>query len=177
MSLQQILATGTLTEAKETLFKIFTAVQRDFNGSLFGKELEGEKNAIKAEHVSVLRRFLHGDPLDEDGQLSFGFPIYDFSLIPVETISAIYESFLRNENLDHQDQTGSFYTPRHLAELTVDIATDGWDTLLDKRCLDPACGSGVFLVLLFQRMAAEWRWRNPKARNVTRARALRDYLL
>lgn len=176
LSLQEIVAAGTLTEAKETLFKIFTAVQRDFNGSLFGKELEGEKNTIKAQHVNVLRRFLHGDPLDEDGQLSFGFPIYDFSLIPVETISAIYESFLRNENLDRQDQTGSFYTPRHLAELTVDIATEGWTTLLDKRCLDPSCGSGIFLVILFNRMAEEWRARHPRAEKLERARALRKLL-
>jgi len=176
LSLQQILAAGTLTDAKETLFKIFTAVQRDFNGSLFGKELEGEKNAIKAVHINVLRRFLNGDPLDEEGQLSFGFPIYDFSLIPVETISAIYESFLRNESLGHQDQTGSFYTPRHLAELTVDVATEGWDTLLDKRCLDPSCGSGIFLVILFNRMAEEWRGRNPRAEKLERAKVLRKLL-
>ena len=45
----------------------------------------------------------------------------------------------------------------------MDIATEGWETLLDKRCLDPACGSGIFLVILFVRMAEEWRKRNPDA--------------
>lgn len=176
LALQQILASGTLTEAKETLFRIFTTVQRDFNGSLFDEELEGEKNAIKDGHANVLRRFLNGDPLDEDSQLSLGFSIYDFSLIPIETISAIYESFLHNENLDRQNQTGSFYTPRHLAELTVDLATEGWTTLLDKRCLDPSCGSGIFLVILFNRMAEEWRARNPRAEKLSRAQALRKLL-
>jgi hypothetical protein len=41
-SLHEILNEGSLTQAKETLFKIFAAVKRDFNGSLFGEELEGE---------------------------------------------------------------------------------------------------------------------------------------
>jgi hypothetical protein len=173
-SLQEILKRGALTEAKDVLFKIFSAVQRDFNGSLFGKELEGERSIVKAAHVEVLRSFLNGDSLEQNGiQLSFGFPVYDFSLIPVETISAIYESFLRSEDEDLQDATGSFYTPRHLAELTVDIATDGWDTLLDKKCLDPSCGSGIFLVILFNRMAEEWRAKNPRKTNVERARQLR----
>jgi hypothetical protein len=40
-------------------------------------------------------------------------------------------------------KVGAYYTPPRLAELVVDIATEGWDTLLDKRYLDPACGSGV----------------------------------
>lgn len=48
--------------------------------------------------------------------------------------------------------------------------------MLDKRCLDPACGSGVFLVILFQRMAAEWCAGHPGVDNVTRAAALRDIL-
>jgi hypothetical protein len=175
-SLQKILNEGSLTQAKDALFKIFGVVQRDFNGSLFGKELEGEKNVVKAEHVNVLRRLLNGDPLDEDDQLSFGFPIYDFSLIPVETISAIYESFLRNESQTRQNQTGSFYTPRHLAELAVDVATEGWNTLLDKKFLDPSVGSGIFLVILFNRMAEEWRSKNLRKTNLERARALRELL-
>ena len=63
-----------------------------------------------------------------------------------------------------------------MAELTVDIATEGWATLLDKRCLDPACGSGVFLVILFIRMAEEWRKRNPKANTRRRYDALMGLL-
>lgn len=172
-SVQEILNAVSPTQAKETLFKIFTAVKRDFNGSLFGEELEGEGRVVRAAHMDVLRDFLNGQ---DTGQQSFKFPVYDFSLIPVETISAIYESFLRNENLTLQNQTGSFYTPRHLAELTVDLATEGWATLLDKKCCDPSVGSGIFLVILFNRMAEEWRAMNPKAGNSERARKLRELL-
>lgn len=45
----------------------------------------------------------------------------------------------------------------------MDVATEGWSTLLNKRCFDPACGSGIFLVIIFTRMAEEWRRRNPRA--------------
>lgn len=172
-SIQEILKESSPTQAKETLFKIFKAVKGDFNGSLFGEELEGESRAVHAAHMDVLRDFLNGE---DAGQQSFGFPVYDFSLIPVETISAIYESFLRNESQTRQSQTGSFYTPRHLAELTVDLATEGWPTLLDKKCCDPSVGSGIFLVILFNRMAEEWRFENPRKSNVERARALRELL-
>ena len=172
-SVQEILNAGSATQAKETLFRVFTAVKRDFNGSLFGEELEGESRVVRAAHMDVLRDFLNGQ---DAGQQSFKFPVYDFRLIPVETISAIYESFLRNESQSLQNQTGSFYTPRHLAELTVDLATEGWTTLLDKKCCDPSVGSGIFLVILFNRMAEEWRFENPRKSNVERARALRELL-
>jgi type I restriction-modification system DNA methylase subunit len=69
-------------------------------------------------------------------------------------------------------ESGAYYTPPRLAELVVDIATQGWSSFLDKKCLDPACGSGVFLVILFQRMAEEWRRKNKRATNVHRALAL-----
>ena len=173
VSLQQILNDGSPTGAKETLFRIFASVQHDFNGSLFGKEPEGESRAVRAEHIRVLRDLLNGV---EHRQGSFGFPAYDFSLIPVETISAIYESFLRNESQTRREETGSFYTPRHLAEMTVDIATEGWNTLLDKKFCDPSVGSGIFLVILFNRMAEEWRAKNPGKSNLERAIKLRELL-
>ena len=103
--------------------------------------------------------------------------------MPVELISSIYEEFLGAEAVaaarptgrnqlrsDAQRASGAYYTPPRLAELTVDIATEGWDTLLNKRCLDPACGSGVFLVILFVRMAEEWRLRNPEDAKDAKAR-------
>jgi len=49
---------------------------------------------------------------------------------------------------------------------------EGIGSLLDKRFLDPACGSGIFLVGLFNRLAEEWRLANPGARNDRRAAEL-----
>ena len=47
---------------------------------------------------------------------------------------------------------GEYYTPDWLAELTLDEA--GYDGNLDVRLLDPACGSGTFLVLAIGRARA-----------------------
>lgn len=44
---------------------------------------------------------------------------------------------------------GEYYTPDWLAELV--ISEVGYDGNLDKRILDPACGSGTFLVLAIKR--------------------------
>lgn len=168
-------------DAPQALDILFTSLQRDFNGSLLGDLVDDYD--IRNDEVIYLRRFLSGENL-RTGQLSL-FKLYDFSFIPIELISSIYEDFLGTEaeaetqtNLisrsraHGQRSRGSYYTPPRLAELAVDIATEGWATLLDKRCLDPACGSGVFLVILFIRMAEEWRKRNPNARTRTRYEAL-----
>jgi hypothetical protein len=162
------------------LEQLFDALHRDFNGSLFGEPFAA--GSIGDEEVKVLRRLLAGENL-RTGQLSLPFKLYDFSYVPVELISCIYEEFLGAEAVaaarpagrnqprrDAQRASGAYYTPPRLAELTVDIATEGWDTLLDKRCLDPACGSGIFLVILFVRMAEEWRLRNPKKAVVAKER-------
>ena len=53
---------------------------------------------------------------------------------------------------------------------------EGETSLLDKRFLDPACGSGIFLVGLFNRIAEEWKLKNPGARYVRRAKGLMDVL-
>src|SRR5262249_1423430 len=86
--------------------------------------------------------------------------------------SAIYERFLKNSD----KLEGAFYTPRFLAELVLDVALSTSPSLLGLRCLDPACGSGIFLVGMFNRMAEEWKGANPQARNDRRARELRKVL-
>jgi hypothetical protein len=184
------LAAGTSpTAATDVLFNLFRLLHEDFNGSMFADKFATEREDLRPQHLEVLQRFLRGDDL-KARQPTLGFGLYDFRLIPIELISSIYESFLAAEDdePDEQEelqtdyskterrQAGAYYTPPRLAELVVDIATQGWDTFLDKRCLDPACGSGVFLVILFQRMAEEWRRKNPNATNVQRALALRQLL-
>src|SRR5207253_5023261 len=48
--------------------------------------------------------------------------------------------------------------------MVLDVALEGMSSLLDKRFLDPACGSGIFLVGLFNRLAEEWKRKNPGAK-------------
>jgi hypothetical protein len=129
---------------------------------MFDSELHAESKRIKAEHIKILTNFLAGDIVAERQQ-TLGFWAYEFQMIPTETISGIYEDFLKAENKEEKSNTGAFYTPRLLAEMTLDVLLEKeTDNLLEKRFLDPSCGSGIFLVLLFNRLAAEWINRNPK---------------
>jgi hypothetical protein len=139
---------------------LFPALKDDFNGSMFDDELADEASRIRPAHFQVIRRFLLGDDIARGhGQRSLGFWAYDFRFIPVETISAIYENFLEKEDGKGKREAGAFYTPRFLAEMAVDLALENTAALYSETCrfIDPACGSGIFLVLLFNRLAAEWR--------------------
>jgi hypothetical protein len=135
---------------------LFVSLKRDFNGSMFDDDLAGERKAVQIEHLRAVRRFLNGDEVRK-GQRSLGFWAYDFKFIPVETISAIYEDFLEKEGGPEKRKSGAYHTPRFLAEMTLDLALEGVHPLRGKQYLDPACGSGIFMVLLFNRLAAEWR--------------------
>jgi len=173
--LQALLAKLAPMAARDILFDLFEQLKAVFNGSLFDTDLVRERKRVTSRHMSELQTFLTGgDP--GTGQLALGFWAYDFSIIPIETISAIYEKFIEAGDTKTRRQTGAYYTPPHLVELVADQAVEGWDSLLDKRVLDPACGSGIFLVSMFNRMAEQWRRENPKVRNSKRAKALAGIL-
>lgn len=151
--------------AKAALYQLFEKLAEDFNGDLFADNLTSEAKWIVNKHVDVLSAFFHGTSV-QSGQQSF-WP-YDFGTIPIETISAIYEHFLK----DVDKQKGAFYTPRFLAEIVLDVALDGTKSLEGLKFFDPACGSGIFLVGLFNRIAQQWQQDNASARNATVAREL-----
>lgn len=167
--LSDVLKLRPVGEAKAALYKLFERLGQDFNGDLFSDDLEAEARKITNKHIQILDEFFHGTNV-RTGQLPF-WP-YDFRFIPIETISAIYEHFLKVED----QQKGAFYTPRFLAEIVLDSALEEFGSLIGKKFLDPACGSGIFLVGLFNRIAEEWRQANPNARNDRRARELMELL-
>ncbi|OJW23417.1 MAG: type I restriction endonuclease subunit M [Planctomycetales bacterium 71-10] len=155
-----ILGRKPWTRARDELYALFAQLGLDFNGDLFSDDLRAEARWVRPEHLDILGDFIRGtDP--ESGQQRF-WP-YEFGIIPIETISAIYEHFLKAAGEREKRESGAFYTPRFLAELVIDSALDGERSLLGKRFLDPACGSGIFLVGLFNRLAEEWGRANPGA--------------
>lgn len=155
-----ILGRKPWTTARDELYALFAQLGLDFNGDLFSDDLRAEAERVRSEHLNILGDFIRGtDP--ETGQQRF-WP-YEFGIIPIETISAIYEHFLKTAGEREKRESGAFYTPRFLAELVIDSALDGAGPLLGKRFLDPACGSGIFLVGLFNRLAEEWIRENPRA--------------
>lgn len=147
-------------EAKEILYRIFNDLKAKFNGSMFEQVTKVEQHNLGEHHVELLIHFLRGHKLGSR-QLSLGFWAYDFQWIPVETISAIYEDFLANEDQVGKQRDGAYYTPRFLAETLLDIAIQEDDSWENKKFLDPACGSGIFLVAIFNRLATRWLFRHP----------------
>jgi hypothetical protein len=167
--LRDVLGVRPRSQAKKYLYDLFRKLGDDFNGDLFSDNLESEARLVSASCIGPLDDFFRATDA-QTGQGSF-WP-YDFAAIPVEAISAIYERFLKGADR----RQGAVYTPRFLAELLLDVALADTPSLLGRRYLDPAAGSGIFLVGLFNRMAEEWREVNPDARNDRRARELRKIL-
>jgi hypothetical protein len=128
---------------------LLSFLSKAFNGNMLLPD-----DNVWALGKDTLARFIEGeyDPATGQGRL---LRLYDFKHIPVELISEVYDRFL--ESADAQKENGAYYTPRRLAGLVVDQAWPAIQACLDigiaPRIMDPTCGSGVFLVTVFQRLA------------------------
>jgi hypothetical protein len=146
-------------------YRLFKWLNGRFNGDLFPSDeatppnkqsrLAREMTIVKVEHLQLLSDFVSGRLQIRTGQWSL-WPQYSFDAIPLEFISSIYESFL---SVDHH-RKGAVYTPAHLVDFMLDAVLPWNSTDWNIRILDPACGSGIFLVKAFQRLV--YRWRNAK---------------
>jgi hypothetical protein len=174
-NVRQLLKKYDAEEGLQRLYRLLARLQAVFNGSMFDQNLETESRRLRASHYDVLRQFFSvGEVRTGQGMLPFW--AYDFSVIPVESISAIYEDFLSAEDAEGKRKEGAYYTPRHLAEMVVDIAVGDDPDWTKHRYLDPACGSGIFLVTLFNRLASHWVFQNGHASYAKRAQALLSIL-
>jgi type I restriction enzyme M protein len=70
----------------------------------------------------------------------------------MHTLGRLYESMLR-EMRDAAGDAGEFYTPRAVIRFMVEVA----DPRLGETILDPACGTGGFLVEAYQHLAEQAR--------------------
>jgi len=96
-------------------YKLFEYLQSkdNYNGDLFPIE-KGEKNKVQSHHLTKIVDLLKGTDL-ESGQQSL-FDVYDFSIIPVELISNVYEFFIGKKN---QQSQGAYYTPLFLVDYVL----------------------------------------------------------
>lgn len=143
----------------EKLYDFFEELKKRFNGDLF-KINPKEKAYLNSLQLDTVYSFFKGTELST-GQLSI-FP-YDFSIIPVELISNIYETFLNKNNKESKSTNGVFYTPYFLADFVLSYSLD--NEIQDKdtykiKILDPACGSGIFLVESFRRLVDKYIEKN-----------------
>ncbi|MCI0614334.1 SAM-dependent methyltransferase, partial [bacterium] len=134
-------------------YKLFEGLNRRFNGDLFPVD-EKERKAVRQKHLKLLGSFLDGEDLDS-GQLSF-WP-YDFMYIPIELISGIYDTFLYSASEKKRREEGAYYTPLSLVDYIIEETLSAEVAHPDMRILDPACGSGIFLVRAYQRLVSVWQ--------------------
>src|SRR5947209_3994225 len=144
----------TALDSKEVTYNLFDYLHQRFNGDIFPVD-ERERQVVSEEHLGPIQRFLQREDL-ETGQLSF-WP-YDFSCVPIELISGIYDTFLSDKT---RKKLGAYYTPLPLVDFIVEETLPLAKTTPEMTILDPACGSGVFLVRAYQRLIEVWKQRNP----------------
>lgn len=132
---------------------LLARVDERLNGSIFPLPLTGD-GAPSLEHIQTVAGVMLGDDVST-GQLHLDFRAYDFSHIPVETLSAIYEQFMAAEGRDRS--TGGFYTPIPLVNFVLGELDDLCPLKRGMRVFDPACGSGAFLVQCYQLLIEKQR--------------------
>jgi hypothetical protein len=152
-------------EDLETTFLFFERLTERFDGDIFPID-PIERNLVKRPHLDLVGQFLDGHDL-ESGQLHLPFWPYDFEYIPIELISGIYDTFLYNDygegasaRSSLRRKLGAYYTPLSLVDFMVEETLPLEVAQPDMTILDPACGSGVFLVRAYQRLVESWKQRN-----------------
>ena len=150
----------------ESLKRLFETLREVFNGDLFVAPCSFETYdpgpRLQASHLAILARFRSGREEMRGRSGQYRLWPYDFKYIPVELISAVHDRFLGERGPERRTH-GAYYTPMFLTDTAVSHV---WDRLPPAardggRFLDPACGSGIFLVRLFQRLCEHRRTARP----------------
>ena len=169
----------TILDSHAETYRFFRELNNRFNGDLFpGKgatedarerEWKAEMDQVKEEsHLKLLAEFVSGKMEMRKRQYCL-WPRYAFDAIPLEFISSIYEEFAKaGEN----ETTGVHYTPGHVVDLVLDEVLPWEGEKWDLKVLDPACGSGIFLVKAYQRLVHRWKQAHRDKPNVEDLRSL-----
>lgn len=142
---------SVIRKGNEFTINLFDYLSSHFNGKIF--HLSDEfKEQLKDSDLSPLANFLSGE-LDKD-QFKF-WKLYSFNHLPIELISSIYEMFLEADK-----SKGVAYTPSYLVSFMIDECMPIDHPKENFKILDPACGSGIFLVSAYKRIIDWWRVSN-----------------
>ena len=158
--LQKITESGTVYQKLQS---IFDGANKKYNSGLF-KPHDWLRSLIIDD--AILSSIING--------LYYPECPYEFSILPVEILGNIYEQFLgkiikfRNVKGGHtalieekpevKKAGGVYYTPqyivRYIVENTLGVKIKGQspDAITQLKVVDPACGSGSFLVEAYQQL-------------------------
>ncbi|MBW8016856.1 MAG: N-6 DNA methylase [Planctomycetes bacterium] len=136
------------------VYRLLKNLECKFNGEVFDLSRLGKQKLTK-KALRTFAKFVEARTLKNQLYL---WDQYSFEHLPVEIISHLYQRFIK-------DGHGAVYTPPFLAALLLDHTMPYNKMTGKERILDPACGSGVFLVGAFKRLINLWRsknnWENP----------------
>lgn len=160
-------------EEQEKL-KSFTASENgfwdSFKTSCYMEFYEHYDGAMFSRDEKFQQLIINNDVLlDFVNKLYYPYP-YRFDVIPVKVIANIYEEFLgkqliiKNNNVEEitKDEyirsNGAVVTPEHIVEMickqTLELNNiQSVDELFSIKILEPCCGSGVFVVSCYERLA------------------------
>ncbi len=143
---------------KDFTYALFRTLARDFNGDMF-PDVDEEEQIVTQKHLISIQDLLYGNAGIEK---KLFFYSYQFDIIPIDLISSIYEEFYHssaNEDAKKSKarQEGAYYTPPVLAEFVLSRVLTPNVLMKNPRILDPACGSGIFLVEAFRRIV-RYNW-------------------
>ena len=136
-----------LKASKDEVYNCFEKLSYRFNGDLFPLEDE-ELSRVNEHHLYNLGQFFEGTGV-VSRQMCFW--AYDFNYIPIELISAIYETFL-NKDRSKVDKNDVHYTPPKIVDFVLSGVLPFERRMKNVKVLDPACGSGIFLIEAYRRL-------------------------
>lgn len=128
------------------VLRLLRSLEGKFNGNVFSLPSE---STLTAQSLKQFANLVEARTLKEQRYL---WDQFSFSHVPVEVISHLYQRFVTDST--------AVYTPPFLAALLLDFAMPYNQLSGKERVLDPACGSGVFLVGAMRRLVNVWRSKN-----------------
>jgi type I restriction-modification system DNA methylase subunit len=133
---------------------IFKEFDRNFNSKLFSQR-KCDQWEIESKTLS---KIVSGLYIEENGYK------YDFNVITADVLGGMYEqylSYVQNEKTDSTHKSkrkaqGIYYTPKYIVDFLLDESLEKliYEARKEKslKILDPACGSGSFLIAAYDRL-------------------------
>ena len=153
-------------ELVKEISKIYSYFDDQYNSKLFAKHLCDDLYIDNSELQEVIEGLNHS----KDGSYR-----YDFSIIESDVLGNIYEQYLGNilkstpkrakleSSKVHRKEQGIYYTPSYIVDYIVKntvgeyIKTHSPEEIKNMRILDPACGSGSFLIRAYKELENYWK--------------------
>lgn len=141
---------AVLLGGREPTRSLFEGLAARFNGDVFGP-IPDMLDLLDDADINGVAAFLRGDNL-LTGQQSL-WP-YDFSVLPADLVSSIYEQLLE----ESRSADSAYYTPKFLVDTLLDEILP-WRGDGQAKLIDLACGSGAFMTEAFRRLVYRERTR------------------